>query len=63
MINSDLAAEIECLHKLIEELTKRVAYLEACTPFTLGSTDLSQSFPTQSSPALAHLNSLGLSDL
>jgi hypothetical protein len=42
MNNSDLAAEIESLYKLIEELTKRVAHLEACTPFTLGSTDLSE---------------------
>jgi prefoldin subunit 5 len=36
MIDSDLAAEIESLHKLIEELTKRVSSLEAST------TDLSE---------------------
>jgi hypothetical protein len=39
MIDSDLAAEIECLHKLIEELTKRVSSLEATTSLP---TDLSE---------------------
>ena len=42
MINSDLAAEIECLHKLIEELTKRVSSLECGASLPTVPTDLSE---------------------
>lgn len=55
-MDNDMAAEIERLHECIESLAKRLDRVEACTPFTLGSTDLSET-----SPALTHLKSLGIS--
>ena len=42
MIDSDLAAEIESLYKMIEALTKRVSSLECSASLPTVPTDLSE---------------------